>query len=195
MPKVEKRVARKAYEREGIKPGDTYYYTKIKLQRGGLVMRSLTPFKQSQLTQSPFKSGWLAMQEAWEESDKGADAIQEAANAIRSLGEDAQGAFDNMPEGLQQGDTGQMLEARATACNEAADTLDGLSSEMADLDMPEDFDEEEPPEDDPDDDDGDSTYGGWEERRDEHETAVSEYESEIERITDEADGLIGDMPE
>lgn len=197
MPRVEKRVARKDYAREGIKAGDTYYYTKIKLQRGGMVMRSLTPFKPSQLTQSPFKSGWLAMQEAWEASDKDGAAITEAAEAIRSLGEEARGSFDNMPEGLQQGDTGQMLEARADACDEKADELDGYASEWDDLDDPDDGYEEpvEPLGDLDSDEENEAAKEVYDSMVEEHEQAVAEYESEKERLTEAADGLIGDMPE
>lgn len=183
MPRVEKRVARKDYPQQGIKAGDTYYYAKIKMQRGGRVIRSKTPLKPSQLTNSPFKSGWLAMQEAWQESGRDGDAMREAAEAIRSLGEEAQGSFDNMPEGLQQGDTGQLLEARANGCQEKADALDSLADEWDALEEP-----VEPLgdlEDDAENDQAQETY----------EEGLSEYESEVERLQDEADSHIDDMPE
>jgi hypothetical protein len=183
MARPEKRKARKDYPNEGIKAGDEYWYVKLKLQRGGKVMRSLKPFKDSQLTTSPFKSGWYSMQEAWEESDKDAEAIREAAGAIRDLGEEAQGSFDNMPEGLQQGDTGQTLENRATTCSEAADQLDTLADELEGLEEP-----VEPLGDLETDEENESAAT-------EYEDAQAEHESEVERITDEADGLIGDMPE
>lgn len=183
MARPEKRKARKDYPNEGIKAGDEYWYVKLKLQRGGKVMRSLKPFKESQLTTSPFKSGWYTMQEAWEESDKGSEAIREAAGEIRSLGEDAQGSFDNMPEGLQQGDTGQTLETRAYDCSEKADELDALADELDELEEP-----VEPLGDLETDEENESAATDFED-------AQAEYESEVERITDEADGLIGDMPE
>lgn len=181
MPKVEKRTARKDYPKDGIAKGDTYYYTKLKTQRGGIVKRSKTPFKPSQLTQSPFISGWLAMQEEWEASDKTAEPMREAAQAIRELGDEAQGSFDNMPEGLQQGETGQLLEARASGCAEAADLLDGLADDWDGLEEPEEPTDEEEAEN--------------ESARDEYESALAEYESEQERITEEADGIVGNMPE
>ncbi len=183
MPRVEKRVARKDYPNSGISKGDTYYFTKIKLARGGRIMRSKTPFKPSQLTLSPFKSGWLATQEAWDESGKEADAMREAAEAIRSLGEDARGSFDNMPEGLQQGDTGQTLEARADKCNEVADQLESLADEWDALDEP-----VEPLGDLEDAAENDAAQEKFDDE-------LAEYENELERIKDEADNLIGDMPE
>ncbi len=183
MAKVEKRKARKDYPKKGIKKGDEYYYTKLKLQRGGIVKRSLKPFKESELTTSPFKGGWYSMQEAWEESDKDAEAIREAAGAIRDLGEEAQSSFDNMPEGLQQGETGQSLENKANTCSEAADQLDTLADELEGLEEP-----VEPLGDLESDEENESAATDYED-------AQAEYESEVERITDEADGLIGDMPE
>lgn len=191
MAKVEKRVARKDYPQNGIKAGDTYYYTKLKLQRGGMVKRSLTPFKPSQLTNSPFKSGWLAVQEDWEDSGKDGEAIRAAADALTSLGETTRESFGNMPEGLQQGDTGQQLEARADACENAASELESLADEFEGLTEP----DEEPVRDTPTDEDGEDEDESFQEAYDEWETAKDEYESEVSRIADEADGLIGDMPE
>ena len=73
MARPEQRKARKDYPREGIKAGDTYWYVKLKMQRGGRVMRSLTPFKPSQLTQSAAhlrhqknSDAWLANRAGWD---------------------------------------------------------------------------------------------------------------------------------
>lgn len=191
MAKPEQRKARKDYPQNGIKAGDLYWYVKLKLQRGGMVKRQIAPFKPSQLTNSPFKSGWLAMQEEWDASDKGGEAIRAAAEALTSLGEEAHGSFDNMPEGLQQGDTGQQLEARADACENAASELESLADEFEGLEEP----DEEPVRDTPTDEDEDDDDEAYQEAMDEWQTASDEFESEKQRIQDEADGLIGDMPE
>lgn len=194
MAKVEKRVARKDYPQNGIKAGDTYYYTKLKLQRGGLVKRSLTPFKPSQLTNSPFKSGWLSTQEEWEAGDKDGEAIRAASEALTGLGQEAQESFDNMPEGLQQGDTGQQLEARSSTCEDVAGQLDGLADEWDGLEEP----GEEPvePLGDLDDElENDTARETYDSDLEEWQTAHDEYQSEIARIQEETDGLIGDMPE
>jgi len=195
MPRVVQRRARKDYPREGIKAGDLYYYTKIKLQRGGIEMRSLKPFKESQLTRSPFKSGFLAAGEAWDDSEKTAEDIRAAAEAIRELGQEAQNSYDNMPEGLQQGDTGQVLENRASTCESVADQLDSLAD---DLEALEDLDDEPDDPMEPDDEDDEEAMAAYEAAKEEHDewqTASDEREAEVERITDEAGDLISDMPE
>lgn len=185
MARPEKRKARKDYPEAGIKAGEEYWYVRLKLQRGGLVKRSKTPFTQSQLTTSPFKGGWYSMQEEWENSAKDADDMRAAAETIRELGEEARGSFDNMPEGFQQGDTGQTLEQHADGCEEKADELMALADELEGL--------EEPTE--PSSDVAAETDEITEEDAENYEDATAEYEAEIERIKDEADGLIGDMPE
>lgn len=189
MAKQEQRTARKDYPDAGIRKGDTYYFAQIKTgQRSSKTIRSLKPIPQSQLTTSPFKSSWYGVQEAWEESGKDGEAMREAATAIRELGEEAQSGFDNMPEGLQQGETGQMLENRANESERIATELEELADRFDELEEP---DEVEQPE---EGDDGmvDTVAQGlWEE----YEAALEEYESDKEGIIDEADGLIGEMPE
>ena len=194
MARPEQRKARKDYPREGIKAGDTYWYVKLKMQRGGRVMRSLTPFKPSQLTQSAFKSAWLSAQEEWEASDKDADAIRAAAEAISEAGQEAQSSFDNMPEGLQQGDTGQTLENRASTAEDIAGQLESLADELEGLDEP----GEEPVEplgDLETDEENDAAREQYESDLAEWQEAHDDYQSEIARIVEEADGLIGDIPE
>lgn len=139
MPRVKYQKARKDYPDAGISKGDMYYYTKMKTgPRSSRVMRSLKPFKPSQLTNSPFKSSWLGMVEAWDESAKDAEAMREAAETMASIASDAQESFDNMPEGLQQGDTGQMLENRASEAESRAGDLQQLADELDDLEEPDD---------------------------------------------------------
>lgn len=194
MPRVETRKAAKDYPEQGIKKGDTYYYAKIRVGRGGIELRSTIPFRPSQLTRAPFRGGWLTMQEAWQGSDQDADAIREAAEAIRELGNDAQGSFDNMPEGLQQGETGQKLENRASECERIADELDELAERWDGLDDVEEVDE-------PDEDllknDGtdeveyEQAVMAWEAYQD----ALATREAEESEIKEEAENLIGDMPE
>lgn len=191
MARPEQRKARKDYPQNGIKAGDTYWYVKLKMQRGGRVMRSLTPFKPSQLTQSGFKSAWLSAQEGWEASDKDADAIRSAGEEIASAGEEARNSFDNMPEGLQQGDTGQMLEARADTAEDIAGQLEALADELEGLEEP----GEEPVKSDDMDEDDEDAVAQHESEVEDWQEAHDEYQSEIARIVEEADGLIGEMPE
>lgn len=188
MARIKHQKARKDYPDSGIKKGDMYYYTKIKTgPRSSRVMRSLTPFRQSQMTTSPFKSGWYAAQEQWGEGSHSIELLQSIAEAIREIGQEAQDGFDNMPESLQYSSTGEMLEERANKCEEVADALDELASEAEGLEEP-----EEPIE--PEDED-DGTREQWEELQDEYEAAQQEYEDSLQSIFDQVDDHLGDMPE
>lgn len=186
MPRVHYRKARKDYPANGIKKGDMYYFTKLKLQRGGMVKRSLTPFKPSQLTNSPYSSGTLAVGEGWDAGDKDGAAMRDAAETLREIGTECQDGFDNMPEGLQQGDTGQLLENRASELEAKADELDGLADEYDGLEEPEEMDEP-----DGDEDSNPDQWADYEAFQDDLDT----YSTEKNRLTEEASDVLGDMPE
>lgn len=173
MPRVHHRKARKDYPDHGIAKGDMYYTAKIKLQRGNRVVRSLKPLRPSQLTNSPFKSGYFAAQEEWDTSSKKAEDARGLAEALADLANECQESFENMPEGLQQGDTGQMLENRASECESKQGDIEGFADELECLVEP-DFDRHDA---EPD------------------NTLWDDYDEENERIQQEIDDLIGDMPE
>jgi hypothetical protein len=137
MPRVHHRKARKDYPAAGIKRGDMYYTWKIKLARGGMLFRQLTPPRPSQLTNSPFTGPLNDLQDDLRACTD-ADGLRGIAESVRELGEEQQEKFDNMPEGLQQGDTGQLLEERAQGCESWADAIeqaaDSLQSELDEID-------------------------------------------------------------
>lgn len=157
MAKVQHRKAAKDYPDQGIKKGEMYYYTKIKTGAySSREMRSKTPFKPSQLTSSEY----LSRLYSWDENKAEISSMEDAqafADEIRELGEEQQEKFDNMPDGLQQGDTGQMIEERANACENAAseiediigeweserDDFEGRDTDDEDYDPDEEFDESE----------------------------------------------------
>ena len=177
MARVHYRKARKDYPDHGIKAGDMYYTAKIKTgPRSSRTIRQLAPIKQSQLTTSAFKSGWYAAQEALD----GAFSIDDArsvAEEIRALGEEAETAFENMPEGFQQADTGQLLEARRDAAYECADAIETACDDWESA--------EEPQEPDYDDD----------EAVEEYEDALQEFEQVEADAMDAIRDAVGDMPE
>lgn len=206
MPKVKHVRARKDYPDHGISKGDMYYVAHVKTgQRSSKTLRSLTPLTPSQLTTSPFKSAWYGVQEEWECGDKDEAAMRSAAEAIRELGEEAQSSFDNMPEGLQQAHIGELLENRANEAERIAGELEGLADELEGLEEP-----DEPSETfDPSDFAEDTATMGPEDaaeflsqKEQEHEEAISdwqgecdEYQTDLARLPEEAEELIGDMPE
>jgi hypothetical protein len=153
MPRVNKvERARKAIPHAGIAVGDTYYWWTFKNQRGpGTKVVSKTYPRPSQLTRSSFKSQWRSFSEQMGDlslDDGLYDALVEIAGEIRSLGEECQGSLDNMPEGLQQGATGEMLQERIQNCETWADEIEGL--DQPELEEPEepDFEDVAPDQDD-----------------------------------------------
>lgn len=133
MPRVHQQVARKDYPREGIKAGETYYSWTFKNQRGpGTKVRSKTRPRPSQLTRSEYLSAAYALQERIEDLTADSDLpgnVEEIVSDLRSLAEEQEEKRNNMPEGLQDGDTGQLLETRAQNTNDFADELEGLDLE------------------------------------------------------------------
>jgi hypothetical protein len=121
--------ARKAIRDAGIKKGDSYYWWKFRF--GGKRV-SKTPPKPSQLTQSDFWSAVYSAQESAGTVPSFADLKDACDNLVSDL-QDIESAtqdkFDNMPEGLQQGDTGQMLEERVAAIQDVISELEGIDCE------------------------------------------------------------------
>ena len=68
------------------------------------------------------------------------DCQEEIAAELESIAEDIQERLDNMPEGLQEGDTGQLLQSRIDSCESVAQDISNIE---VDEDAPEDVQEEE----------------------------------------------------
>lgn len=144
MPKVHHiKRAQKDYPDIDVKKGEPYYRWSIKLQRGGLVRMSKTPPKRSQLTVSEFYGTLYSIQEDNEFAKCGsfeelAAMKDDVVGQLEELRDQQQEKLDNMPEGLQQGSTGELLQERY-------DALDSAISELENVDIPE-SDEEKPDE-------------------------------------------------
>jgi len=129
MPKVHfVKKARKDHPPD-IKKGESYYHWKF---RYGGIRRSKTRPKPSQLTQSEFLSQLYDLQERrdavcehgpTDDFDSFKTEIEDIADEIESLGEECSEKHDNMPEQLQDGDVGQLLEERASRCEDMAQEL------------------------------------------------------------------------
>lgn len=130
MARLHHRKARKDYPDQGIKRGDMYYYAKIKTgPYSSRTIRSLTKPRPSQLTVSEW-NGWLGdLQQIEFPAVDNIEGLTEIGENIREFGEEQREKFDNMPEGLQQGSTGELLEERASGCEEWADAIDEAISE------------------------------------------------------------------
>lgn len=119
--------ARKAIPHAEIKKGESYWWWQF--YKSGKRYSKTQP-KASQLIGSAFLSQMQSFAEDLEElnGDMDANDIESErdriADEVRSLGDECQEKLDNMPEGLQQGDTGQMLQERVDACEQFASDLE-----------------------------------------------------------------------
>ena len=142
MPRVH-HVKKARKDNPAVKRGDPYYYWEF---RYGPKRYSATPPRPSQLTQSHFLSASLELQERigdlTTEDDLEA-ARDEIAGEIDNLRDETQDSFDNMPEGLQQGDTGQLLEGRVEALEQWQQELEGLEFDIDEDDVAADAEDDE----------------------------------------------------
>lgn len=131
MPKVTHvKKARKANRAYGIKKGESYYWWKF---RFGPKCVSKTYPKRQQLTRSDFYIGLYDLEDRiadLEPNDSLADEVSSIIEDIRALAEEQGEKKDNMPEGLQEGDTGQLLEERQSELESWADELEGIDLEI-----------------------------------------------------------------
>ena len=122
--------ARKARPEHGIEVGDSYYYWAfMQGGRGGPKHYSKTRPTRSQLTQSDFLSQIYEMEDRGftaEDPDGLRDERDTLVSDLESLGDEQYDKFSNMPDVLQQGDTGQLLEQRQEACQNIASEFEGI---------------------------------------------------------------------
>lgn len=113
------------------KKGESYWWWKFMVGgRGGPKRYSKERPSRSQLTQSEFLSALYGIEDGDMASARSPEDFKAVAEALRELGSEQQEKFEAMPEGLQQGDTGQMLEERAQNCESWADEIDTAADEL-----------------------------------------------------------------
>lgn len=125
--------ARKDYPQYGIKKGESYYWWKF---RYGSKRMSKTQPRQSQLTQSEFLSTVYGVQEDLEDlsaSDFEEDleeARHKAKDTLEELRDETQEKHDNMPDQLQDSETGELLQNRGDELDNMINDLDGVDCEV-----------------------------------------------------------------
>lgn len=122
-----------------IAKGEPYWWWQFK--NGGKNISKERP-KRSQLTQSNYLSQLYAIQDRMDElsadePEELESVVDEFKSDLESLKDECQNSLDNMPESLQSGPTGELLQERI-------DALDNAISEFESLDL----DYEEPDTDD-----------------------------------------------
>jgi hypothetical protein len=147
MPRVHHvKKARRGVPSIGVKPGDSYYWwaNRAPGSRSGVKRYSKTPPKPSQTTGNPFYAELYSIQEdIGEATPEDLADLQEMRDdwvqRVNDLAQEQRDKFDNMPEGLQQGETGQLLEERADALEQWASDLEGV-------DIPDELEDADPAE-------------------------------------------------
>lgn len=122
----------------GIKIGQPYNWWKFRF--GAKRVRCDKPEcqpRRSELTQSEFYGNLFDAEESFQEVVASArkavdvtmaiEATREAAERLREIGQECSDKLSNMPDGLQQGDTGQLLQERADNCEDRADELESAA--------------------------------------------------------------------
>ncbi len=56
--------------------------------------------------------------------------IEDAINALTEVRDEEQDSFDNMPEGLQQGEKGEAMESAIEALSSAVDNLESAKGDL-----------------------------------------------------------------
>lgn len=125
--------ARKTYRGTGIKKGDSYFWWKF---RRGIKHHSKVRPRPSQLTQSAFWGSYLASMEGFEDSvgkassgDDLREAVSSLVEALEEIKTETEEKKENMPEPLQQGETGELLQERIDGLEELISELQGVDIE------------------------------------------------------------------
>ena len=126
-----------------IAKGESYYYWAFK---NGPIHYSKTRPKQSQLTQSNYLSQIYEFSERISEfntddPDELRDFIDNLKSDVENLRDETQGSLDNMPEGLKQGSTGELLQERIDSLESAESELDCIDCDSIEVDEDEIKDE------------------------------------------------------
>lgn len=136
MPRVHHvKAARKPIPNAGIEVGDSYYWWKFRY--GGKRVSKIRPSR-SQLTQSPYLSTVYQLQDADRTLDTEAvtdwtsyanymrSMAEDIAGELQGLLDDAEESLENMPEGLREGNTGELLQERIDTLGDAIAELDQI---------------------------------------------------------------------
>lgn len=189
MPKVHHvKKARRALPQHGIEVGDAYYWWANRIGRSSIKKFSKTPPKASQLTSSEFLSTAYSINEAiqtLEASESLAEDRDDIVSQIEDLKSETEDKLSNMPESLQQGPTGELLQSRIDACDEWANNLNSVDVpdwDSTDFHKEEDEDEDDQVVEAEETDDGEVVID--EEKRD---AAFEEALSEIQSYTYEGE--------
>ena len=147
MAKIEKPKARKEYKcskcGETIKVGDTYLKG-TPFRRSPVIRCVKCGLRSWELSSSDYVQGVGRACDCWEE-DYGCDedTAQSIADELDTIKDNYQDSLDNMPEGLQEGDTGQLIQERIDNLDSAISDLEAIDYDTLKENAKDDVDSEE----------------------------------------------------
>jgi hypothetical protein len=121
--------AAKAYPNAGIAKGDSYYWWQHFRQPRQMSKTRPNP---SQVASSEYERTLLALVEdlnTADETEWGEAERDSLVSELEQLRDAEQEKFDNMPEGFQQGDTGQQIEEHVSTLDEWITELESIDFE------------------------------------------------------------------
>jgi hypothetical protein len=132
LTKLDRTVPKDKSDAIFIAKGESYYWWQFK--NGGKHFSKTAP-KPSQLTQSNYLSQLYSIQESMDDpkaetADDLQAFVEDIKEQLESLKEETEGSLENMPESLQQGPTGELLQERIDALDNAINELDGIDLEF-----------------------------------------------------------------
>ena len=132
MPRVTHvKKARKDDKHGRYKKGDSYYWWKF---RDGGKQVSLTRPMPWQLTRSAYKQEVLMLQHSAGELQGHVateDDLQEVISQVEEIQSQCQESFDNIPESLQYAPSGELLQERIDACDNAMMEMETFKDEFS----------------------------------------------------------------
>jgi hypothetical protein len=118
--------ARKDVPNSDIKAGESYYWWQFRFQKKRC---SKTRPRRAQLTQSEFNGTIFDLEDDIAEAvadSSLADIVQQTIDRLRELADECEEKRSNMPDALQDSDSGNLLQERADACQSAADDFESI---------------------------------------------------------------------
>ena len=125
-----------------IPVGSTYYKGEINF--GPTIVRcSDCKLESWEVTTSDYQLAVGEIVYRWEKNyGYSEDAIDNIVSDLQEIADDLQGRLDNMPEGLQEGDVGQLLQERIDALESAISELESIDVDSVKEDIATEFSEE-----------------------------------------------------
>ena len=113
-----------------------YYNWDLKTgPRSSVTFRQLSPPFPEQLTTSAYLQEWYPINRELAAFEGNLDDLNEIIDRIRTLEEAQQEKFDNLPDSLQEAETGQLLEERMEECGELVEECKSIAQEWDDGDQ------------------------------------------------------------